>query len=566
MKRTGILCILVALAMLACACAKKPKAEQAVPAAAETPASAQEQAAEVPPEEADGGAGEYVLTDERLRPGERIGDGRRVFYEIFTGSFSDSDGDGTGDLGGVLRRLDYLNDGDPASGKSLGIGGIWLTPVFPSPSYHKYDVVDYFSVDPAFGTMEDLEALIAECHARDVLLILDLPLNHSSDRNEWFLRFAEARKAGDAQNEYYDFYSCYDSASEQAPAGRTFRQIPDSTVYYECNFSGDMPEFNFDSQAVRERLLDVACFWLEKGVDGFRFDAAKYVYFGDADGNMDFWSWYTDALRSAKPDIYMVGEVWDGDGITLQYAPYMNCFNFTASQTEGMIAATAKHGDVSTFTGYVQRHISRLEERRADAFPVLFIANHDTDRAAGYLTAASWTMQMAANLYILSPGSPFIYYGEELGMRGSRGGAQTDANRRLAMLWGDGDAVRDPEGADYDPKKQVQSTAAAQIADPASLYTYYKKLLMIRAANPEIASGSYTPVRFPDTKAGGFIAEKDGKRVLVLHNTTMKEVALDLSAVPEFRPEELRAVIGQGDAALEGMTVTIGEMTSVVLR
>ena len=151
-------------------------------------------------------------------------------------------------------------------------------------------------------------------------------------------------------------------------------------------------------------------------------------------------------------------------------------------------------------------------------------------------------------------------------MRGSRGGAQTDANRRLAMLWGDGDPVRDPEGADYDPKKQVQSTAAEQIADPASLYTYYKKLLMVRAANPEIASGSYTPVRFPDTKAGGFIAEKDGKRVLVLHNTTMKEVTLDLAGLAEFRPEELRAVIGQGDAFLDGTTVTLGEMTSAVLR
>ena len=256
MKRTGILCLLVALAML-CACAKKPKAENNAPLPAEVPAAAQAAAEEPAPEESGGGAAEYVLADERLQPGERIADGRRVFYEIFTGSFSDSDGDGTGDLRGVLRRLDYLNDGDPASGRSLGIGGIWLTPVFPSPSYHKYDVVDYFSVDPAFGTMEELEALIAECHARDVLLILDLPLNHSSDRNEWFRSFAEARRTGDTANEYYDFYSCYDSSSEQAPAGRTFRQVADSPVYYECNFSGDMPEFNFDSQAVRERLLDV---------------------------------------------------------------------------------------------------------------------------------------------------------------------------------------------------------------------------------------------------------------------------------------------------------------------
>ena len=106
-------------------------------------------------------------------------DNNRVFYEIFVGSFSDSDGDGIGDLRGVINRLDYLNDGDPESGKSLGIEGIWLTPVFPSPTYHKYDVTDYYAVDPQFGTMADLEELIAGCHARGIKLILDLPLNHT---------------------------------------------------------------------------------------------------------------------------------------------------------------------------------------------------------------------------------------------------------------------------------------------------------------------------------------------------------------------------------------------------
>ena len=127
--------------------------------------------------------GEFRLTGSGLIPAADVTDNNRVFYEIFVGSFSDSNGDGVGDLRGILNRLDYLNDGDPDSGLSLGVEGIWLTPVFLSPSYHKYDVTDYYTVDPAFGTMGDLEVLIAACHERGVKHILDLPVNHTGSQN-----------------------------------------------------------------------------------------------------------------------------------------------------------------------------------------------------------------------------------------------------------------------------------------------------------------------------------------------------------------------------------------------
>ena len=130
---------------------------------------------------------------------------RRVFYEIFVGSFSDSNGDGIGDLRGIINRMDYLNDGDPDSGKSLGIEGIWLTPIFLSPSYHKYDVTDYCQIDPAFGTKEDLKELIGLCHERDVKLILDLPLNHTGINHSWFRYFRNTHLQQNASNIYYDF-------------------------------------------------------------------------------------------------------------------------------------------------------------------------------------------------------------------------------------------------------------------------------------------------------------------------------------------------------------------------
>jgi glycosidase len=172
-------------------------------------------------------------------------------------------------------------------------------------------------------------------------------------------------------------------------------------------------------------------------------------------------------------------------------------------------------------------------------------------------------MQMAANLYLLGPGSPFIYYGEELGMRGSRGGANTDANRRLAMLWNDEDTVQDPEGSTY--KAQIEQGVLEQKSDPNSLYTYYKQLLMIRSANPEIARGDYTAVSFSGNRLGGFTSSWNGSTVCVLHNATDAEITVDLAkAGLDF--SVLRAVTGLNDASLDGSVLTVGAMTSVVLK
>ncbi|MBR0160340.1 MAG: hypothetical protein IJQ02_03445 [Oscillospiraceae bacterium] len=508
--------------------------------------------------------GEAVLAGEGLTPAFPVNDNNRVFYEIFVGSFSDSDGDGVGDLRGILNRLDYLNDGDPDSGLSLGIEGIWLTPVFQSPSYHKYDVTDYYTIDPAFGSTEDLEALIAACHERGVKLILDLPINHTGSQNKWFVQFRDAHIRGDTADPFYDFYSwCY---ADNQPAGRTWNEISGTQEMVECNFSPDMPELNYESESVRNELLNIARFYLEKGVDGFRFDAAKYLYLNDHTANMRFWSWYLEELRRIKPDLYAVAEVWDTDSVTEQYYPAVNCFNFTVSQAEGTIARAAKGGSVSRYTDYVENYLQTIRSLRDDAAFVPFIANHDTDRAAGFLPVSSGAMQMAANLYLLSPGSPFIYYGEELGMKGSRGGANTDANRRLAMLWGDGDTVQDPEGADFDASRQVAETVSDQIADGGSLYNYYKALLMIRRANPEIARGDYRSLSFGDSKLGGFVSTWEGSSVCVLHNTTGDAITVDLGSAGAADFTEIRAVIGQGTAELDGSSITIDAQTSVILK
>ena len=503
--------------------------------------------------------GEYVVSDAGTVTVANTGNSR-VFYHIFVGSFSDSNSDGFGDLRGIIDRMDYINDGDDNSGLSLGAEGIWLSPIFVSPSYHKYDTSDYYTIDPKFGTEQDLKDLIDICHKRNVKLILDLVVNHTAPGHAWFEAFAEAHRTGDTESEYYDFYSW----SAEPEAGKTYQAIPGTNEYYECNFSGAMPELNFDNDAVRQAMVDVAKYYLDLGVDGFRFDAAKYIYYGEGKPNTDFWDWYMGELRAIKPDIYSVAEVWDGDGVTFPYFSSTNCFNFSMAQSGGRIAETAKAGDVDAFTKYVDSYLESIHAINPEANMVTFIANHDTDRAAGFVPVSNGQAKVAANLSILLPGSTFVYYGEEIGMKGSRGGANTDANRRLAMNWGDGDTVKDPEGADY-TSGQTNGTAAEQILAADSLYNHYKKLIAIRKANPEIAYGSFTPLT-TGTDVGGFVAQYEGGTVAVLHNTTTEAVTIDLAALKDVSLTALAAYAGVGTATLEGTTLTIEGQTSVVLR
>ena len=506
---------------------------------------------------------EFVISDEALAPAYEDFGNARVFYEIFVGSFSDSNGDGIGDIQGIIDRFDYLNDGDPDSGLSLGIEGIWLTPIFTSPSYHKYDVADYYKIDEQFGTMEDLQKLITLCHERDVKFILDLPINHTSDRNQWFTEFATARRNGDTENPYYDFYSVSDSVSSD---GRVFSQISGSSEYYECNFAGDMPELNFDNSAVIKAVTDVAEYYLDMGVDGFRFDAAKYIFLGEEERNTAFWDSYIGTLRENHSDIFTVAEVWAHDSITLPYFSSTNCFNFSMSQLSGQVAAAAKGGDVNSYTAYVEQYLNDINGQNSSAMMIPFVANHDMDRAAGFLSVASGEAKMAANLYLLLPGAPFIYYGEEIGIKGSRGSANTDANRRLAMLWGDGDTVSDPEGTTYAADKQLNGTVSDQLLDENSLYNHHKKLIMIRKAYPEIALGEYKALKFTDTKLGGALSTYNGSSVAVIHNTTAEAITVDLNTATDIPFGVIRISSGAGSANLDGSTFTLDSHTSVILK
>ncbi len=496
-----------------------------------------------------------------------IDDNYRTFYQIFVGSFSDSNGDGIGDLRGIINRFDYLNDGNINSGKSLGVQGIWLSPIFSSPSYHKYDATDYYGIDWRFGDEETLKELISLCHERNVKIILDLVVNHTSSRHPWFLSFKEARMNDDVDNKYFDYYTTVTTAEKIG--GRTYQKIAGIDCWYECNFSGDMPELNFDNPEVKEEMLNVAKYYLDLGIDGFRFDAIKYIYYGDTERSAEFWEWYMSELRKIKPDIYSVGECWSGDTEIIDYYGAMDCFGFAFSQHEGAIASAAKgRSSITNYTKYVENWQNTIQAKNPSGMVMSFLSNHDMDRIAGTFVTDNY-MRMAANLNLLTPGSPFIYYGEEIGMRGSRGSANTDANRRLAMLWGDDDLIKNPVGSTYPDKNQIQTTVADQLEDENSLYNYYCKLIAIRHKYPAIARGDYKSVGTSNKNLGGFIIEYNGEKLGIIHNTSTEEISYDLSSCKDlggYTFSQICDLIGCSDAELDGTVLTVGPQTSVVLQ
>lgn len=495
-----------------------------------------------------------------------VDDNFRTFYQIFVGSFSDGNGDGIGDLRGIINRFDYLNDGDINSGNDLGVQGIWLSPIFTSPSYHKYDAKDYYSIDWRFGTEKDLVELAELCKSRNVKLILDLAINHTASSHPWFVEFKNARMNGDTTNKYYDYYTCVTAAEKRG--GVHYQKIAGVDAYYECNFSGDMPELNFDNEEVKQEMLNVAKYYMELGVDGFRFDAIKYIYYGDTDRSVDFWEWYMGELRALYPDIYCVGECWSGESEILDYYGAMNCFNFAMSQAEGFAASAAKGTQITNFTKYVESYQKKILAQNSNAMAMSFLSNHDMDRIAGAFVTENHA-RMAASLYLLSPGSPVIYYGEEIGMRGSRGSENTDANRRLAMLWGDEDLVRNPVGSTYPANKQIDTTVKDQLEDEGSMLSHYRKLIAIRTKYAAIARGTYTSLSCGQKNLGGFVVEYNGETLVIIHNTSLQEISYDLSTcagLSGITLQKISEMVGAGQATLENGILTVGAQTSVILQ
>ena len=493
---------------------------------------------------------------------------RGIAYEIFVRAFADTDGDGIGDLRGVTRNLDHV--------ASLGATAIWLMPISPSPSYHKYDVTDYTAVDPEYGTLDDAREMVREAHRRGIAVVLDFVVNHSSREHPWFVA-----AAADAQGPMRGAYVWDDSAAVRSryraatadtgtrmPWHRDTRQAPGDGQRYYGVFGAHMPDLNFDHPDVRRRIVAAARFWLDDvGVDGFRLDAAKHIYPDDrAADSHAFWRDFRDSLRVTRPDVYLVGEVWDRPEVAAPYlAGLPSLFNFDLAGSTVRAAATGRAADLAERLTATRAAFARTNPAYVDA---TFLTNHDQTRVASLLGGDAAKMRLAAAMLLTLPGAPFVYYGEEIGMPGRK----PDEHIREPLLWDVPGGPRHAQTtrwvAPRDARAGTTPTVAEQDADPASLLTHYRRLAALRAAHVALSVGEIEPAALA-VRAGdadgvlSFLRTAAGETLLVVHNVSGGAVAADLP--PALAPFARVAYRSGDGVTVEGGTLALPPFSTVVL-
>lgn len=450
-----------------------------------------------------------------------------VYYEIFVRSFNDSNGDGIGDLKGVTEKLDYLKD--------LGVGGIWLMPINPSPSYHGYDVTDYYAVNPQYGTMDDLKVLLDEAHKRDIKVIMDLVVNHTSKEHPWF-----KKSAADPKSSYRSWYT-WATPNQTLPSDGAAGGIPwhpNGKDHYLGIFWEGMPDLNFDNPDVRREMIKVGQFWLKQGLDGFRLDAAKHIYekFKSTASkpeikkkNQIWWQEFCQGLNEVKQDAYLVGEVWDS---TATIGPYLDhaldsCFNFDLAKTLLSSARSEKSTDIAFSLSRVYDYYNKSSQGAFVDAP--FLSNHDQTRVMSELEGNVNHAKMAASLLLTLPGNPFIYYGEEIGMLGMK----PDERLREPMVWSDVSSGGAQKGQTrwekpfYNAESKVVPVAA-QLKDENSLLNLYKKLISWRNEDQVLGDGGIASYDLKNDSIVSFIRATAKEQRLVVHNLSKDKQTISL--------------------------------------
>ncbi|WP_266170398.1 alpha-amylase family glycosyl hydrolase [Dyella subtropica] len=485
--------------------------------------------------------------------------GSGVWYEIFVRAWYDTNGDGIGDLNGVTAKLDYL--------QSLGVSGIWLMPINPSPSYHGYDITDYEGINPQYGTMQDFERLVSEAHKRGIQVILDLVINHTSDQHPWF------QAALDPSSPYRSWYTWAkpDTDLKAPSAAGSLARHANGKQHYLGDFTGAMPDLNYDSPDVRHEMVKVGQFWLAKSVDGFRLDAARHIYddlrtdTGKPETvrkNVVWWTEFRHGLQEAKPDVYLVGEVTAASPVAL--APYLkplgSVFDFPLA--EQLIASARQErrgalGDLLTSTYKVFR------EAAGDSFvDAPFLSNHDQERVLSQLGGNPQHMRMAAAMLLTLPGRPYVYYGEEIGMLGRK----PDANVREPMRW-----QRDPQAPGESrwkvstAKQGSDVSVQAEQDDPASLLNFYRMLIHWRAEVGALRDGDIRVVPASNGHLVAYERKTADSCVLVVHNLSGEPQTFVLDAKDHHAFDTVRLHSRPGVTFTNGKLV-LPAYTTVVMQ
>jgi alpha-amylase len=477
--------------------------------------------------------------------------GNTVCYHVFVRSFQDSDGDGIGDLRGLIDRLDHINDGDPATRTDLGATCIWLMPVAESPSYHGYDVVDFYRVERDYGTAEDFRRLMEESHRRGIRVIVDLVLNHVSSQHPLF-----KQALVDPASPYREWFRFSPTAPDvRGPWDQeVWHRSPYRDEHYFGVFWGGMPDLDWSSPAVREEARRIARFWIEEmGVDGFRLDAvAHFVEEGEvmkhAPGTFPLLRELGAYLRSIAPGSLTIGEVWDATTAMLPYYPDQLDAYFAFEAADGVLDAV-RQGSARRLVDPVLA----LERGVPGQRWAPFLRNHDQTRTMTELGGDAAMARLAATLQLTLPGIPFVYYGEEVGMTGDK----PDERLRTPMHWSRGPAAGFTTGLPWEPLQPDSLTAnvEAQHSDPESLLNLYRALIHARGSHRGLGSGAFIPLATGSDRVLAYLRRDGASVALVLANlgdgpATGVSLASDAAVLPPGRYAARSLIGGRGAAPL----------------
>ena len=477
-----------------------------------------------------------------------------VLYEIFVRSYADSDGDGIGDLNGIANRLDYLED--------LGADVLWLMPIYPSPSYHGYDVTDFFAVNPDYGTLEDLQALVTAVHQRGMRIILDFVPSHLSNQNPLF---QEAYRNPGAENEDW-FVFTNDT----------------NTQYAEFAGSSEMPRFNHFNPEVVDYLTQAALYWMDldgdgdytDGVDGFRVDNATFP-------PQEFFMQLRQSLKAANPEALLLGETWvtDPRSLSIFYQDQFDAlFDFPLysavqsnqnSNNDGLLAGKSLPLLIKTTL--------QDEETRypAEAQTVRFFSNHDTNRIATEVGGSIARQKLAATLLVSLPGPIMLYYGEEIGMPGQKGTAPWwDAYRREPMDWYTAELGPDHTTWFMEDDRWNQPDDGISVeeedTDPDSLLNHWRKMLDFRGDHPALQSGEISFPTYSASNGYGWVLQRelDGEILLVLFNFSDEETEITINEAPADWENPVNLINGEAltlMAAGQPYTLTLEPASGVMV-
>ena len=516
-----------------------------------------------------------------------------VVYQIYPKSFKDSNGDGIGDIRGIIQKLDYL--------KELGVNVLWISPMLESPQDDNgYDISDYRRIYKEYGTMEDYEELLLEAHKRDIRILMDLVVNHTSDEHNWFI---ESRKS--KANPYRDYYIWKDPVNGKEPnnwggafGGSAWEYDPQTQMYYMHLFSKKQPDLNWENEKVRQEVYDMMKFWCDKGIDGFRMDVISMISKDQSfpDGEMnnslygDFGPYCVHGPRIheflqemnrevlSKYDIMTVGET---SGVTIEEAQNYagearNELNMVF-QFEHVENGSGDYGKWTTekydFKEFKRIMIKWQEELQGKAWNSLFLGNHDQPRSVSRFgndnpAYRETSAKMLATCLHMMQGTPYVYQGEELGMTNvyfdkledyrdiesinfftelTESGLMTPEymmkclmlrsrdNARTPMQWDDSAQAGFTDGAPWikvNPNYK-EINAAQQLEDPNSIFYYYQKLIRLRKEKDIIVYGGFETLYRDDEQIFAYIRRQAQEKLLTVCNFSDKNAEMEI-------PEEFK--------------------------